>query len=44
MQKHKSGTEEGITMEIMKKVVTVAGTKICYILNRLLEEGIFPTE
>lgn len=41
---NKSGTEEGITVEIMKKVVTVAGSKICYILNRSLEEGIFPSE
>jgi len=28
----------------MKKVVSVAGTKICYIMNRSLEEGIFPNE
>jgi len=36
--------EEGITIEIMKKVISVAGTKICYIMNRSLEEGIFPSE
>jgi len=41
---NKSGTEEGITVEIMKKVVSVAGTKICHIMNRSLEEGIFPNE
>lgn len=28
----------------MKMVVEVAGEKICYILNRSLEEGIFPNE
>jgi len=41
---NKSGTEEDITIEIMKKVISVAGTKICYIMNRSLEEGIFPSE
>jgi len=42
---NKSGiTEEGITVEIMKKVVLIAGTKICYLMNRSLEEGIFPSE
>jgi len=41
---NKSGTEEGITVEIMKKVVMVAGTKICYLFNRSLEEGTFPNE
>jgi len=41
---NKSGTEEGITVEIMKKVVMVADTKICYLLNRSLEEGTFPNK
>lgn len=41
---NKSGTEEGITIEIMKRVVAVAGIKFCEILNRSLEEGIFPNE
>lgn len=41
---NKIGTEEDITVGIMKKVVTVAGVKICYIMNKLLEEGIFPNE
>lgn len=41
---NKAGTEEGITVEIMKMVVEVAGEKICYILNRSLKEGIFPNE
>lgn len=41
---NKNGTEEGITVEIIKKVVSVAGPKICYIMNRSLEEGIFPSE
>lgn len=41
---NKSGTEEGITVEIMKCVVEVGGDKICFILNKLLEEGIFPSK
>lgn len=41
---NKSGTEEGITVEVMKFVVEVAGHKIAYIVNRLLEQGIFPDE
>lgn len=41
---NKAGTEEGITVEIMKLVVQVAGDKICYILNRSLEKGIFSNE
>lgn len=41
---NKAGTEEEITIEIMKMVVEVAGEKICYILNRSLEEGIFLKE
>lgn len=41
---NKNGTEEEITVEIIKKVVSVAGPKICYIMNRSLEEGIFPNE
>jgi len=28
----------------MKKVILVAGTKICHIMNRSLEERIFPSE
>jgi len=27
----------------MKRVVAIAGTKICYVLNRFLEEEIFPS-
>lgn len=42
--KDKSGTEEGITVEVMKKVISVAGTKLCYLLNKSLEEGIFPSK
>jgi hypothetical protein len=41
---NKSGTEEGITVDIMKKVVAVAGTKLCCIFNRSLQEGIVPCE
>lgn len=41
---NKYSTEEGITVEIIKKVVSVAGPKICYIMNRSLKEGIFPSE
>lgn len=41
--KNKSGTDEGIIAEIMKKV-TVASTKIYFLLSRLLEEGVFPTD
>ncbi|KMQ95301.1 hypothetical protein RF55_4490 [Lasius niger] len=40
--KNKSGTEEGINVEIMKLIVKAAGEKLCHILNRSLEEGIFP--
>lgn len=42
--KNKSGTEEGINVEIMKKVVVVAGSKIVHMINRSLEEGLFPSE
>jgi len=28
----------------MKKVISIAGTKICYIMNRSLKERIFPSE
>lgn len=42
--KNKVGTEEGITVEIIKYVVEVAGSKICNILNKAMEEGIFPNE
>jgi len=41
---NKSGTEEGITVKIMKLIVEVAGEKIAYIFNRSLEEGVFPSE
>ncbi|KMQ85478.1 rna-directed dna polymerase from mobile element jockey-like protein, partial [Lasius niger] len=41
---NKAGTEEGITVEIMKLVVEAAGEKVCHILNRSLEEGRFPNE
>lgn len=41
---NKAGTEERITVEIMKYVVEVSGEKICYILHRSLKEGIFPNE
>jgi len=39
---NKNGTEERITTEIMKRVVAAAGSKMCLILNRSLQEGIFP--
>ncbi|KMQ91291.1 rna-directed dna polymerase from mobile element jockey-like protein [Lasius niger] len=39
---NKNGTEEEINVEIMKILTAVAGGKICKILNRSLEEGIFP--
>jgi len=38
---NKNGTREEITVKIMKKVVAVADTKICHVLNKSLEEGIF---
>ena len=41
---NKSGTEEGITVEIMKLTVEVAGQKIACIVNKSLEQGIFPEE
>jgi len=41
---NKSGTEEGITIKIMKLIVEVAGEKINCIFNRSLEEGVFPSE
>jgi len=41
---NKSGTEEGITVKIMKLIVEVAGEKIACIFNRSLEEGMFPSE
>lgn len=31
---NKSGTEEGITVEVMKKVIAIAGKTICRMLNR----------
>jgi len=39
-----SGTEEGITVKIIKLIVEVAGEKISYIINRSLEEGMFLSE
>jgi len=39
---NKTGTEEGITVEIMKLVIEVAGETVCYIVNRLLQEDVFP--
>ncbi|XP_071653038.1 uncharacterized protein [Temnothorax longispinosus] len=39
---NKAGTEEGITVEIMKFVMEVAGHKIAHIFNKSLEQGIFP--
>lgn len=39
---NKSGTEEGITVKIMKLVVEAAGEKVWHILNMSLEEGMFP--
>jgi hypothetical protein len=41
---NKAGTEEGITVVIMKHVVEAAAEKICHILNKSLEEGMFPNE
>lgn len=41
---NKAGTEEGITVEIIKHVVEAAAEKICYILNKSLEEGMFPNK
>lgn len=42
MLPNKSGTEEGITVEVMKFVVEAAGSMIAYIANKSLEQGIFP--
>jgi len=39
---NKAGTEEGITVEIMKLVMEVAGEKVCHIINRLLQESVVP--
>ncbi|RLU18430.1 hypothetical protein DMN91_008787 [Ooceraea biroi] len=41
---NKAGTEEGITVEIMKHVVEVAAGKICHVFNKSFEEGMFPKE
>jgi len=41
---NKSCTEEGITVEIMKRMVTIADIKLCEVLNRFLEEGIFSND
>jgi len=39
---NKTETEKGV--EIMKLILEVASEKMCYIINRLLEEGVFPRE
>jgi len=39
---NKAGIEEGITVEIMKIVMEVAGEKVSHIINRLLQESIVP--
>jgi len=39
---NKAGTEEGVTVEIMKLVMEVASEMAYYIVNRLLQEGVFP--
>lgn len=41
---NKSGTEEGINVEVMKYVVEVAAEKICYMFNTSLGTGVFPNE
>jgi len=41
---NKAGTEEGITVEIMKLVIEVADKQIANIVNKSLELGIFPYE
>lgn len=41
---NKSGTEEGITVKIMKLVGEAAGEEIAYVYNRSLQEGVFPSE
>jgi len=39
---NKAGTEEGVTVEIMKLVIEMAGEKVCDIVNRLLQESVVP--
>jgi len=39
---NKAGTEEGITVGIMKLIMEVASEKVCHIINRLLQENIVP--
>jgi len=39
---NKAGTEEGITVEIMKLVMEVTDEKECHIINRLLQENVIP--
>jgi len=39
---NKAGIEEGITVEIMKLVMEVAGEKMSHIVNRLLQESVVP--
>ena len=41
---NKAGTEEGISVDIMKIVITTVGNKFCEILNKSLEQGIFPSD
>ena len=41
---NRAGTEEGVNVEVMKCVVEVAAEKICYVLNKSLETGVFPSE
>lgn len=41
---NKSCTEERITVEVMKFVMEVTGSKIAQIFNKSLEQGIFPDE
>ena len=41
--KNKSGTEEGLSVEIIKIAESVASKKLCELYNKSLEEGIFPS-
>jgi len=38
----KVGTEEGITVKIMKLIMEVAGEKVSHIVNRLLQKSVVP--
>lgn len=42
--KNKAGTEEEISVEIMKFVMEVAGKKICELVNKSLEKGTCPDQ